>query len=111
MKFETFREKWCPLGRISVQHTNGNGDLAVVPAGAFNSIIMSKGGTDSRHLPSTCIGPQCPLYRKSLLPWEWGRCLFAHEPLKGTLWTLFLLSAGLLAGFAFFLVMLVQMGA
>lgn len=111
MKFENYGQKWCPFGRISIQHTNGNAGITVVPAGAFNTILLSEGGKDSRFMPTTCIGSQCPMYRKSMLPWRWGRCLFAHEPLKGTLWTLFLLSAGLLAGFAFFLLSFVQKGA
>lgn len=111
MKFESYGQKWCPLGRISVQHTSGNGDLNVVPVGAFNTVTLSKGGMDSRFMASTCIGPQCPLYRKSLLPWRWGRCLFAREPLKGTLWAIFLLSAGLVAGLAFFVLSHVLQGA
>lgn len=114
MKFESYAQKWCPLGRISIQRPNGNGGITVVPAGAFNTCILAQAGQEKpgdRFMASTCIGPQCPLYRKSLLPWKWGKCLFAHEPLRGTLWALFLLLAGLMTGFAFFLVLLLQKGA
>lgn len=113
MKFETYRQKWCPLGRISIQHPNGNGGITVVPAGAFNTCVLAQGGMEKpgeRFMASTCIGPQCPLYRKSILPWRWGRCLFANEPLRGTLWSIFILFVGLLAGLGVFFLYFFQKG-
>lgn len=83
MKKDAYQDKWCPMGRLSLQHSNNRGDIQVIPGGAFNSVLYSSslnsndGGKP--YLSSICIGEQCPMYRKTLAPWGWGRCALAHD--------------------------------
>lgn len=85
MKKDAYQNKWCPMGRLSLQHSNNRGDIQVVPGGAFNSVLYSSslnsndGGKP--YLAFTCIGEQCAMYRKPLMPWSWGRCALAHDNL------------------------------
>ncbi len=73
------------MGRLSLQHSNNRGDIQVVPGGAFNSVLYSSslnsndGGKP--YLAFTCIGEQCAMYRKPLMPWSWERCALAHDNL------------------------------
>lgn len=106
MKKEDYHEKWCPMGRLSLQHSNNKGDIQVIPGGAFNSVLYSSslnsndGGKP--YLSSMCIGEQCPMYRKALLPWRWGRCAFSHDNSLSTL-MLALVGAGVLGIFCLML--------
>lgn len=76
MKRTLPEDMWCPLGRISIQNIEG-GKVDAVKAGAFNRVVIEK----HTYLSSLCIGNKCPLYRRGLNPFSWGRCLAAKQRL------------------------------
>lgn len=111
MKKPNYHDMWCPMGRLSLQHSNNKGDIQVVPGGAFNSVLFSSSLNANEgskpYLSTTCVGEQCPMYRKSLMPWKWGKCALAHDN-TGTNVLLGLACTGILG--VFFLMLLAYGG-
>ena len=75
-KKESYKDKWCPLSRLSLQQVE-NGGVKVVETGAFNQVLLS--GTQQTYLSAHCVGYWCPYYRRGLNPWGWGRCILAPQ--------------------------------
>lgn len=68
--------KWCPLGRISLQKIEGS-SIQAVSTGAFNLVTLANADKGVPYPAATCMKNLCPLYRRGINPWGWGRCTLA----------------------------------
>lgn len=82
MPEKTHKDKWCPLGRLSIQRITQDKGIEVVQAGAYNQALVQVSPRDSGskvYNSTHCCGPACAFYRRSLNPWHWGYCGITPE--------------------------------
>lgn len=67
---------WCPMGRISLQKGSSQPRIDVIPGGAFNVALTfapDSAAHGAARYPSVCIGKNCALWKRGLLPGH-GHC-------------------------------------
>lgn len=75
-------EKWCPLGRISIQHWD-NGVFREGVPGAYNLVLRvdaARGEAGSYPIAATpCMGGACRFYRRGMVRWSSGSCKLEQQ--------------------------------
>lgn len=75
-------EKWCPLGRISIQRWDNGAFREGVP-GAYNLVLRvdaARGEIGAQlQVASPCMREACQFYRKGTFKWCSGSCKLEQQ--------------------------------